>query len=311
MSEEFTKLLSDLRDASSDVSASALTDLSDLDDGEAGSLANRWPEIETGRRQWILRELIDLGEDNVELNFDRVYLQALSDDDAGVRRDSVRGLWEYERPDVIPRLVSLMEGDEDVAVRAEAAQALRHFVVATATGHLRDRHFEVIEEGVKRVLVNDTESIDVRTRALESIGAHDVAWVRQAISEAYESGDRRLKTSAVHAMGRSCESRWLALVTREMSNDEAEIRYEAAIAAGSLGGEAEVPRLVEMTGDEDGEVAQASVAALGEIGSVEARRALQEIVDGESEVLVEAAKAALADTGVEENPLSFGRPSAL
>jgi len=311
MSEEFTELLSDLCDASSDVSVSALTDLSDLDDGDAGELAKRWAEIETDRRRWIVRELIDLAEDNVELNFNAVYLQSLDDGDAEIRRDSVRGLWEYEKPDVIPRLVSLMESDDDVAVRAEAAQALGRFVVANANGGLRDRHFEAIEEGLKRVLANAAESIDVLTRALESIGAHDAPWVRQGISEAYESGDRRLKTSAVHAMGRSCESRWLPLVIREMTSDEPEVRYEAAIAAGSLADEAAVPRLIELTGDEDEEVAQASVSALGEIGSVEARRVLQEIVDGESEALSEAAKAALAEIRFEENPLSFGRPNAL
>ena len=123
----------------------------------------------------------------------------------------------------------------------------------------------------------------------------------------YESDNRRLKTSAVHAMGRSCESRWLPLVLHEMRNDEPELRYEAAMAAGSLADEAVVPRLVELTGDADEEVAQASVLALGGIGGVDARRALQEIAAGDSPALSEAASAALAEMRLEEDPLSSGR----
>ena len=307
MSEEFTNLVDALLDGSAKVSVSGLTDLSDLDDDEASDLAQNWPEIDAVRRAWVLHELIDLAEDNVELNFTKVYFQGLGDDDADVRRDSVRGLWEYERPDLIPRLTSLMETDESVAVRAEAAQSLRRFVVACASGCLRDRHFEPIEESIKRVLGKSDESVDVLARALESIGAYDTSWVRQAISKAYESDNRRLRTSAVHAMGRSCESRWLPLVLHEMTNDEPELRYEAAIAAGSLADEAVVPRLVELTSDADEEVAQASVYALGEIGGVEARRALQELTEGDLPALSEAASAALAEMRFEQDPLSFGR----
>ncbi|MFQ5473579.1 MAG: HEAT repeat domain-containing protein, partial [Dehalococcoidia bacterium] len=279
----------------------------DLDDREACELAQVWPQIDAPRRAWVLRELIDLAEDNVEMNFDKVYFQGLGDDNADVRRDSVRGLWEYERPDLIPRLVALVESDDSIAVRAEAALSLGRFVVARANGRLRERHFEAIEQSIRRVLARSDESVDVLARALESIGAHDVAWVRQSISEAYESGDRRLKTSAVHAMGRSCERRWLPLILREMTNDEPELRYEAAIAAGSIGDEAAVCQLVELTGDEDVEVAQASILALGQIGGAEAKRALQEIAESDSPALSEAASAAMAEIQFAEDPLSFRR----
>jgi HEAT repeat protein len=306
MSEEFTNLVNSLVDPSAKVAVSSLTDLSDLDEDEADDLAKSWSKIDTPRRAWVLHELIDLSEDNVELNFDKVYLLTLDDEDADVRRDSLRGLWEYDRPDLISRLTTLMESDDGVAVRAEAALSLGRFVSARANGDLRDRHFEAIEQSIRRVLAKPDETVDVRARALESIGAHDTAWVRQAISEAYESGDRHLKTSAVHAMGRSCESRWLPLVLHEMTNEEAELRYEAAIAAGSLADEAAVPRLVELTGDSDEEVAQASVAALGEIGGVDSKRALQEITEGDSSALSEAASAALVEIRFEDDPLSFG-----
>jgi hypothetical protein len=169
MSEELTKLLGDLRDVSADVQVSALTELSDLDGGELTEFATGWPEIETARRQWALREMIDLAEDNVELDFDRVYQHGLDDEDEQVRRDSVRGLWEYERTDLIPRLLKLLENDESAGVRAEAALALGRFVREHAVGRLRDRHFEPIEKSIKGVLADTEESTDVlsarRTKA--------------------------------------------------------------------------------------------------------------------------------------------------
>ena len=49
----------------------------------------------------------------------------------------------------------------------------------------------------------------MRGRALESLGARSEPWVRDLIEEAYDSGDRRLQISAVHAMGTSADSQWL------------------------------------------------------------------------------------------------------
>ena len=90
--------------------------------------------------------------------------------------------------------------------------------------------------------------------------------MRQAIQNAYESGDHSLKVSAVHAMGRSAESRWLPLLVHELSSDDAELRFEAAVAIGQVAEESAIPHLVPLLTDEDEEVRSAAVSALGEIG---------------------------------------------
>ena len=138
---------------------------------------------------------------------------------------------------LIDPLVRLARQDSDPGVRAESALALGRFVVLYETGRLRERHFEMVEDALREVISRRDEIDEVRARALEAIGARDEAWVRQAISEAYESGVRRMKVAAVHAMGRSAEPRWLPLLLRELGNEEAEVRYEAATALGSLGDE--------------------------------------------------------------------------
>lgn len=302
---DFQEYLGELADGAVRLKVSGLARLTAMSPEQSAAFAEAWPRIDVRRRRRIVQELIDLEEDNVDLNFDAVFLRALEDEDADVRLQSVRGLWEYEGSDLITPLLRLVEHGDVSPVRAEAALALGRFVQLFEEGHLRERHFREIESGLRRVIENGGEIVEVRARTLEAIGSHNDAWVRQAIREAYESDVRRLKVSAVHAMGRSCESRWLPLLTRELANDEAEIRYEAAVACGYLGDEKAVPHLVPLLSDSDLEVSRASIAALGEIGGMEARAALIALADSGSSAVNEAALAALAEIDFEDDPLSF------
>lgn len=302
---EFDAYLLELEDTSTPLKVSRLVTLSRLSPEEAQKFKEAWPRVETRRRRRALQELLELVEDNVELNFDDVFLSALKDTDAEVRMSAVRGLWECDDPEVITPLVGLLEGDEDVRVRSEAALALGRFVLLAEYGQLRERYFERVAEGLRRKLQETGEAEEVRGRALESIGFHDDAWVRQAISEAYESGRHRMKVSAVQAMGRSCEGRWLPLLVRELSNEDSELRYEAALACGSLGDEQAVRHLAPLLGDSDSEVQMATISALGEIGSREAKELLMDLLaEGGAEVR-EAATEALAEIEFSEDPLSF------
>lgn len=302
---EFEQYLRELADGAVQLKVSGLMRLSGLTPEDAETLATAWPEIDMRRRRRVVQELVDLEEDNVELSFDAVFLRALKDDDAEVRLQSIRGLWEYQGSDLIAPLVRLMEGDGNGGVRAEAALALGRFALLFQEGRLRERYFREVELGLRRVIGKTDEIEEVRARAIEAIGAYNDAWVRQAISEAYENGARRLKVSAVHAMGRSCEPRWLPLLVRELNNEEAEIRYEAAVACGLLGDEGAVPHLVKLVSDPDDEVRQASVASLGEIGGREARDALSELKEDAALAVREAAREALAEIDFQQDPLSF------
>jgi HEAT repeat protein len=97
----------------------------------------------------------------------------------------------------------------------------------------------------------------------------------------------------------------LPLLTKELGSDEAELRYEGAVACGSLGDEGTVESLVPLILDEDDEVRDAAMTALGEIGGAKAREALTLMLDSESSATREAAAAALAEIDFEEDPLGF------
>lgn len=302
---EIGEYLDELADGSKKLRVAGLQRLSKLDGEERREFDKRWPGIDVRRRRRLVQELIDLSEDDVELNFDAIFLCGLDDDDAEVRLESVRGLWEHESPGLIGSLVELLEDDEDPAVRAEAALALGRFVLMYELGRLREPHYQRAEAGLRHAIEDADETEEVLARAIEAIGPRDVPWVRQAVREAYESGEHRLKVSAVHAMGRSCENRWLPLLSRELASDEAELRYEAAIATGHIADESIIPQLLPLLTDEDTDVREAATSALGQIGGPRAREALQEMLDSESNAAREAAAAALAVIEFEEDPLGF------
>src|SRR5574341_1572542 len=97
---ELEYYLKELSDGSTQLKVSGLMRLSALTGEEAELLASEWPKIDVRRRRRVVQELLDIEEDNVELNFDAVLLLGLEDSDAEVRLESVRGLWEYESPDL-------------------------------------------------------------------------------------------------------------------------------------------------------------------------------------------------------------------
>jgi hypothetical protein len=300
---DFADYINSITDERRSLSARDLSRLSDLSAEEAATLAKLWHGIGARRRQELVEALTALAEDNIECDFDKVFLIALDDADASTRKAALDGLWENESPAFIGRLTAFLRGDPNAGVRSAAALALGRFVLLYEYGRLRDRHYDEVESALRSSIDDSRETAEVRGRAVEAMGARDAEWVREAIEDAYESGVHRLKVSALHAMGRSCESHWLPTLIRELLNDEAEVRYEAAIACGSIGDELAVPYLVPLLTDEDAEVRAAAMGALGEIGGSAARDALLAMMDSASDAEREAAEAALSEIDFEDDPL--------
>src|SRR3972149_11986191 len=159
--------LVELGDTGRPLKATKLLRLSHLTDEQRGEFLDFWPQIEAKRRGQVVHQLVDLTEDNVDLNFDAIFLACLSDADPGVRAGAIRGLWEYDQRDLIEPLITLLRADGDVDVRAEAALALGRFVLQWEFGALRDRYFRRVEEVLRRALSNGEEEMEVRARALE------------------------------------------------------------------------------------------------------------------------------------------------
>jgi HEAT repeat protein len=286
--------------------ATSLAQLSNLSGNDLERVSGAFRSLSIQRRRDVIDVLADLAEDNVELSFDAVFELGLDDSDVQVRAQSIRALWENEEAGVARRLLSMVANDPEAMVRSEAAAALGLFLTRAELDGTDDQLTSAIEEALRSVYYDEGQLVEVRGRALEALGVRSDEWVADLISEAYESGDRRLSISAIQAMGRSADPRWLPTVVDQMVSEDGEMRYEAATAAGEIGDEDAVPALAELMNDEDAEVQEAAISALGAIGGQAARSVLQAVAsEHDDERVIEAVTEALAQADFLENPMAF------
>ncbi len=304
----YRDIVREWEESSSPIRIASLPDFTGLTVEELADFIPGWQRLNAARKRRVLEDMIALAEDNVELDFDAIFLISLEDEDPGVRLLAIGGLWEYEQRDLAAKLIALLERDPDMAVRAEAALALGKFVLLAEMGSLPRRHAAMVEAALRNVLEHGQEPEPVLARALESAAINSsAAWVRQRMTEAYESDSHRLRISAIHAMGCSCDERWLPLLHRELGSDDSEARFEAALACGAIGERASVPYLAPLAQDDDAEVRSAAISSLGEIGGPQARETLAALLDADDqpEDIREAAREALMEVNFEDDPLAF------
>ncbi len=298
-------LLPTLADPERTPLATELAALTSLDSAGRERFLDVWRTLSIQRRRDIIDRLAEIAEDNVELDFNTVFMTGLVDDDVQVRTQSVRALWEYEDDDLVPVLLRLLR-DPEALVRGEAALGLGRFLLRMEVLDRDDALAQQIEGALRARYHDEAELIEVRGRALEAIGVRGKDWVHDLIEEAYASGDRRLTISAIHAMGRNADVAWLPMIIGEMESEDAEMRFEAATAAGGIADEEAIPHLAELTVDEDAEVRDAAIGALGQIGGPAARSVLHELASETSDDRVlEAVSDALAEADFVEDPLGF------
>jgi HEAT repeat protein len=295
--------LEELADPDQPVSVSNLVTLSNVAPNDLSAVGAAFPRLSDERRSEVINAMAELAEDNVELNFDAVFKLALRDSSPEVRRQAVRGLWEYEGSDLIDSLIQMLERDEDAGVRVEAALGLGRFALKNELDELRRFDGERVDSALRRSFEDEREPAEVRAHAIESLGARSEPWVTELIDEAYDSSERPLRIGAVYAMGRSADSSWLGVLSEEAQSDEAEMRFAVAMAAGAIGDEEATPILIELSGDEDEEVQEAAIGALGEIGGDPAKEALRDLMDSPVERVRDAALDALREAEFADDPL--------
>ncbi len=298
-------LLPTLADAEHTPAATELAALTSLEGEDRDRFLDVWRTLSIQRRRDVIDRLADIAEDNVELDFNTVFMTGLVDDDVQVRSQAVKALWEYEDDDLVALLLRLLR-DPEAIVRGEAALGLGRFLLRFEVLERDDALAERIEGALRGRYHDEAELTEVRGRALEALGVRGKDWVRDLINEAYASGDRRLTISAVHAMGRNADLDWLPMIIEEMESDDAEMRFEAATAAGGVADDSAIPHLAELTADDDTEVQEAAITALGQIGGPAARSVLHEVAaETSDDRVLEAVSDALAEADFIEDPLGF------
>jgi len=276
--------------------------LSDLPRATIPVIEELWPQLPLTHRRRIVELMGEMSEANIDLNFRHVLIVALNDPDPDVRRLAIEGLWEAEDTGVLHRLLERLSRETEPVVKAALAQALGRFADLAVQGRLADHEGQRVREALASLLAPG-EPVEVRRRALESIAAYADSAVIEAIEEAYWSGDHRLRVSAIYAMGRSLDRRWIPLLLDELQSEDPELRYEAATACGEIGAEEAVDDLIRLTSDTDRDVQGAAILALGRIGGTIATNALRRLARSADPVVREAAEEALAEAVFASDPL--------
>lgn len=264
-----------------------------------------WSKIPVGTREAVLRVAVQLAENDVELDFEALFKLGLTDTEAVIRAVAIEGLWEDEDFRTADQLARMLREDPAENVRVAAALGLARFALMAELGTLYEPSAERVRAALVAVATDPADTIEVRRRAIEALGAISAPFVADLISAAYDDPNPKSRASALYAMGRSCDERWLSTIVRELENENAEIRYEAARAAGELENTQAVVPLITLLDDPDLEVRLAVIGALGSIGGNVARQALLRCAQNENSAIHAAALAALDEVNISDDPLSI------
>jgi HEAT repeat protein len=297
--------IGELGDSRKPLLSSKLADLSNLNTEELALFERVWAEIEPKRRRQIMYRLVELAEDNFELDFDEIFKSHLGDKDADVQSKAIEGLWECEETCLIAPLIKLLAPETPEKVQVTAAIALGKFAMLAELEKLRPQQKNQVCRALLEVIEDEERSLEIKRRALEAAAPLSLPRMEKAIARAYRSGQPKLKSSSIFAMGKSCNPDWLPLLIKELSSADAEMRYEAAGACGELGEKEAAPYLSDLTSDPDIEVQMAAIQALGKIGGAEAKDSLERCLTDDSEAVQRAAEDALNEIEAGEDPLSF------
>ncbi len=294
MSRDLSKIFSILSDEKTPIRYQLLRNFSELTEPELAQFQAGWADLSPARRLELIQALVEMAEEHIEYHFNPIFAWTMTDVNPRVRILSIEGLWEDVGSAHTARLLHLLVRDDDVDVRAAAAMALGRFIYRSEINEISARRTEDAVEALWDVYHDPREHVHVRRRALEGVAASSHPGVQRIIENAYHHEDLFMRSSALYAMGRTADVRWIPYLLSELQNEAPELRMEAARSLGVLEASAAVDPMIKMLDDErDSEVRFAILEALGEIGGEKAKQALQLSIDSDDEAEAEIAELAM------------------
>ncbi|MGA2368750.1 MAG: HEAT repeat domain-containing protein [Dehalococcoidia bacterium] len=303
--QQVVEVIAKILNSDQEILNSEIAVLSDLNDYDLAKFGTAWQGAGPEKRLSLISRLVSISEDDVILDFTRIFKMGLDDTEENIRIKSLEGLELEDKYIYAWPIIKVLKSDASEEVRAVAARALSKFALMAELGDVPESVIQDIFSALMDILENTKEPLTVRRRALEAIAPFHQELVEDYIEDYYHSEDAKVKASAIFAMGLNCNSRWLDFLIDEMQSKAPEFRYEAAKASGEIEDEQAVPYLLNLLNDDDHEVQDAAIMSLGKIGGKEAKQALQRLSKSKEPRIKDAAKAALTELSACEDPLSL------
>ena len=237
-------------------------------------------------------------------------IEALAkDDDAAVREQALETFWKLVDPDFIDldahlitldpgfldTLLDIADADPAPEVRIEATRALGRYVYeGFRMENLSEDDYKKVKEFLLNLFNDHSGTVDSRRTALEALGYITDPDVEALIREAHASPDRKMRISALFAMGRSGMDRaWEDILVKEIHSHDPEIRFEAVRSAGETYSTGAAEALERLTGDPDRRTRIEAIRALGNAGRPDSRLLLRTMLSSSDEDVRDAASEAL------------------
>ncbi len=254
----------------------ALYFFSDISQDDLKQIEQVWPNVRTERRRGLLEDMEELAEADTLLFFDNVAIMCLSDKDPVARATAIRLLWQSHKEKLVPLFLNMLLEDPESIVRAAAATGLGLFVYLGELEEIKESTYRNLVDRLIEVHLSSDETL-VRRRALEALGYASHPDVPGFIKRAYESNHEEWLQSALFAMGRSCDDRWVENVLTMIDHPDNLVRYEAIRAAGELEAKDARQPLFDLLeeGTDDNDIYFAAVWSLSKIGGDQVRQLLE------------------------------------
>jgi HEAT repeat protein len=301
------ELIEKIKDSTIPLQHTLLSELSNLAEDKLTVFRDTWSLIDTIRRQSILTNLTSMAENNVQMNFTSIFNLGLHDIDDTAKTIAISGLWECENKVFMMRLLELLETDHSPKVRAAAATGLGRFTSLAAEGKLKQQESSRIKQTLIKIVEATSLDVEIRRRALESLGCLADPKVIQLIKKSYESPESPMRHSAIFAMGKNCEPQWLSTVTTELNSSDPAMKYEAICACKEIGDESTVTRITPLLDDKDPQIQFSAIEALGAIGGELANKELLKRLKHGTHSIQAFIKQVLEENDFDSDPFSFNQ----
>ena len=206
----------------------------------------------------------------------------LDDEEAEVRKLAITGLWDYPKPEMLEGLFDKAENDPHEEVRCQAIITLGRYIFEGVMAdygfdwgpmtelvredELLREDFLRVKEFLRGLYRNQEKTLDERRFAVEALSFLTDPEVFEIIEEAYAHPDKKMKMSAVFAMGRNGDFRWHDAILDALHSPVKELQLEAIRAAGEAGFDEAGKVLWRLTYSDDREVKLEAIWALGQTG---------------------------------------------
>jgi len=291
---EFSEVRDALLNNETPFSAGLLYFFSDISQEDLERLTEVWPKVRVQRRRALLEDMEKLAEADTLLFFDHFATSCLEDEDPVARATAIRLLWQSQNEDLVPLLLKRMVEDPESIVRAAAATGLGMYVYL---GELEEIKTATYEDLLQKLIQTHLSSDDVlvRRRALEALGNASHSDIPDFIQVAYDTNNEDWLQSALFAMGRSNDQRWIKPVVHMLDHPDPMVQYEAVRAAGELEAQEARDMIFDLldTGIDDQDLLFAAIWSLTKIGGGGIRKliemSLEETNDPEEQQFLEEA----------------------